>query len=98
MVDYQEMYYKMNRAMEKAINILVEAQRECEEEYLKQTDPPDDGDCTERKQKQQENEITGKIFETEAGICPPSAHYEIIAFFGYADYNNKLTGRMESGS
>ena len=39
MVDYQEMYYKMNRAMEKAINILVEAQRECEEEYLKQTDP-----------------------------------------------------------
>ena len=52
MVDYQEMYYKMNRAMEKAINILVEAQRECEEEYLKQTDPPDDGDCTERKQKQ----------------------------------------------
>lgn len=32
MVDYQEMYYKMNRATEKAINILVEAQRECEEE------------------------------------------------------------------
>ena len=40
MVDYQEMYYMMNRAMEKATNILVEAQRECEEEYLKQTDPP----------------------------------------------------------
>lgn len=39
MVDYQEMYYKMNRAMEKAINILVGAQRECEEEYLKETDP-----------------------------------------------------------
>ena len=42
MVDYQEMYYKMNRAMEKAINILVEAQCECEEEYLKETDPPND--------------------------------------------------------
>ena len=40
MVDYQEMYYKMNRAVEKAINILIKAQRECEEEYLKQTDPP----------------------------------------------------------
>lgn len=39
MVDYQEMYYKMNRAMERAINILVEAQRECEEDYLKQTEP-----------------------------------------------------------
>ena len=25
----------MNRAMEKAINILVEAKRECEEDYLK---------------------------------------------------------------
>ena len=48
MVDYQEMYYKMNRAMEKAINILVAAQRECEEDYLKQTDPPgerEDGDA-----------------------------------------------------
>ena len=44
MVDYQEMYYKMNRAMEKAINILVEAQRECEEEYLKETDPPAEDD------------------------------------------------------
>lgn len=42
MVDYQEMYYKMNRAMEKAINILIEAQRECEEVYLAQTDPPEE--------------------------------------------------------
>ena len=42
MVDYQEMYYKMNRAMEKAMRIMIEAQRECEEEYLKQTDPPAD--------------------------------------------------------
>ena len=50
MVDYQEMYYKMNRAMEKAINILVEAQRECEEDYLKQTDAPvDDEDKKEDK-------------------------------------------------
>ena len=39
MVDYQEMYYKMNRAMEKAINILVEAQRECEEEYFEGNGP-----------------------------------------------------------
>ena len=42
MADYQEMYYKMNRAMEKAINILVAAQRECEEDYLTQTDPPEE--------------------------------------------------------
>ena len=47
MVDYQEMYYKMNRAMEKAINILVEAQRECEEDYLKQTDPPAESEAKE---------------------------------------------------
>ena len=44
MVDYQEMYYKMDRAMEKAINILIEAQRECEEDYLAQTDPPEEQD------------------------------------------------------
>ena len=28
--------------MEKAINILVEAQRECEKEYLEKTNPPDE--------------------------------------------------------
>ena len=44
MVDYQEMYYKMNRAVEKAINILVQAQREWEEDYLTQTDPPEERD------------------------------------------------------
>ena len=49
MVDYQEMYYKMNRAMEKAINILVEAQCECEEEYLKETDPPDESEDGEEE-------------------------------------------------
>lgn len=42
MVDYQEMYYKLDRAMEKAINILVEAQRACGEDYLTQTDPPEE--------------------------------------------------------
>ena len=34
MPDYKEMYLKMVRASEKAINILIEAQRECEELYL----------------------------------------------------------------
>ncbi len=42
MVDHQQMYYKMNRAMEKAINILIGAQRACEEDYLAQTDPPEE--------------------------------------------------------
>ena len=32
--DYKEMYLKMVRASERAINILIEAQRECEEMYL----------------------------------------------------------------
>ncbi len=44
MVDYQEMYYKMNRAVEKAMSLLIEAQRECEEDYLRQTDPPAEAD------------------------------------------------------
>lgn len=34
MCESQEMYLKMVRATEKAINILVEAQRECEEMYI----------------------------------------------------------------
>ena len=34
MPDYKAMYLKMVRASEKAINILIEAQRECEELYL----------------------------------------------------------------
>ena len=32
--DYRELYLKMVRASEKAIRILIEAQRECEEMYL----------------------------------------------------------------
>ena len=34
MPNYKEMYLKMVRASERAINILIEAQRECEEMYL----------------------------------------------------------------
>ena len=36
--DYKEMYLKMVRASEDAINILIEAQRECEEMYIKAGD------------------------------------------------------------
>ncbi len=34
MPDYKEMYLKMFRASEKAIELLIAAQRECEEMYL----------------------------------------------------------------
>jgi hypothetical protein len=34
MPDYKEMYLKMLRASEQAINILIAAQRECEELYI----------------------------------------------------------------
>ena len=34
MPNYKEMYLKMVRASERAINILIEAQQECEEMYL----------------------------------------------------------------
>ena len=36
--DYKEMYLKMARASEKAINILIEAQKECEEMYIEAAD------------------------------------------------------------
>lgn len=38
-VDYKGMYMKMVRASEAAINILIEAQKECEEMYLEATEP-----------------------------------------------------------
>ena len=34
MTNYKEMYLKMVRASERAINILIQAQRECEELYV----------------------------------------------------------------
>ena len=33
-MNYKEMYLDLFRATEKAINILIEAQRECEEKYI----------------------------------------------------------------
>lgn len=40
MPDYKEMYLKMFRASEEAVNILIAAQRECEEMYIAEPDPP----------------------------------------------------------
>ena len=34
MADYQEMYFTLMRASEKAIQTIIEAQRKCEELYL----------------------------------------------------------------
>lgn len=34
MPDYKEMYLKMFRTSEQAVNILVAAQQECEEHYI----------------------------------------------------------------
>lgn len=34
MADFEEMYYELFRATEKAINILIEAQRKCEDMYI----------------------------------------------------------------
>ena len=37
-MDYKEMYLKMVRETEKAIDILIKAQQECEEMYLKMSE------------------------------------------------------------
>lgn len=37
-VDYKELYLQMVRASEKAIRIMIEAQRECEESFLQSED------------------------------------------------------------
>lgn len=36
MIDYKELYLRMFRATEKAMNILAQAQRECEELYCEE--------------------------------------------------------------
>lgn len=38
MPDYQQMYLEMVRGTERAINILIDAQRKCEEIYIKTSD------------------------------------------------------------
>ena len=39
MPDYKEMYFKLFRASEQAINTLIQAQQECEELYISQPEP-----------------------------------------------------------
>lgn len=39
MSSYKEMYLTLFRATEQAINLLIAAQRECEEQYLSMPDP-----------------------------------------------------------
>lgn len=39
MPDYKEMYFSLFRATEKAINLLIAAQQECEELYLSAPEP-----------------------------------------------------------
>lgn len=37
--DYEKMYFELFRASEKAIRVLIEAQRACEEAYLSAPEP-----------------------------------------------------------
>ena len=39
LVDYKEMYLEMVRETERAINILVQVQRRCEEMYISSSEP-----------------------------------------------------------
>lgn len=39
MSDYKEMYLTMMRETERAINILIDAQRQCEELYIRSPEP-----------------------------------------------------------
>lgn len=39
MPNYKEMYLKLFRASEQAVNTLIAAQRECEELYISQPEP-----------------------------------------------------------
>lgn len=41
MPDYKELYLKQFRATERAIQILIDVQRECEEQFLAETEMED---------------------------------------------------------
>lgn len=56
MADYKEMYLKMVRASEEAVNRIVAAQRECEELYLSSPEP----ELKVLKQKKRMGESGGK--------------------------------------
>ncbi len=44
--DYKELYFKLFRASEQAIRLLIAAQQECEELYLSSTHSPGEEDET----------------------------------------------------
>jgi len=56
MANYREMYYKLFRATEKAINTLISAQQECEEMYLSSTN----GEIIKLTPKDSEENNNGK--------------------------------------
>ena len=51
MPDYKEMYLKLFRASEEAVNLLIAAQRECEELYMNAPDPELDPDAAGKRLK-----------------------------------------------
>ena len=55
MPDYKAMYQKMLMASEAAINILVAAQQECEEMYIKSSEPRAATECGPKADDLQEN-------------------------------------------
>ena len=54
MADYKTMYYKLFRATDKAIELLISAQRECEELYCSSEEPdPRPLDFTQNSKEQE---------------------------------------------
>ncbi len=45
MADYKQMYMKLMEATENAMDILIAAQRQCEEIYIETEDPSDEEDA-----------------------------------------------------
>lgn len=50
MADYREMYLKMFRANEEAVNLLIKAQRECEELYISSGEAESEPERSETEQ------------------------------------------------
>lgn len=61
MPDYKEMYFQLAAKVEDAIELLIEAKRKCEEEYIKDEDTGSLKELNNKKPENQQNTMVNKL-------------------------------------
>ena len=68
MADYKQMYMKLMDAAESAMDILIAAQRQCEEIYIETEDPSDGEDARGGTPKAKETAL-GRLTQENTRFC-----------------------------